>query len=219
MLGLLAIAGLAWGFARVLDAPRWTGPAIALATVLVMMGGLLFLPPEAPFRQSVAGSVRTLLLVGALAVPVLGYRALLARVRQRAAPPPPAHPTGFVVVADDAALVADIAARAGAAPPRRLSVAHRGPDGAVTAAGRVTLDSDLAILSGLWVDAPARSRGLGGALVRHLEDEARRLGARRALADCGSEAAAGFLSRLGYEEAGRVAAREGLRITMTRGIA
>ncbi len=222
VIGLLALAGLAWGFARVLDAPRWAGQAIALATVLVMLAALVVLPPDAPFRQSVAGSVQGLVVLGALAVPVLFYRSLLRRLRRRAGTDTDAAPikTGFVRIDDDVQLVAEIAARAGAAgegdpSPDRFSVAFRDNDGQIVAAGHARIHNDMAQLGGIWVDRPARSRGLGRGIVQTLEDEARRQGARQAFVDCQPGAEAAFMTHLGYTETARLA---NLRRTLERSL-
>ena len=115
LFGLLAAAALVWGFARVLDAPRWTGQAILLAVLVIAAASQLLLPPEAPLRQSVGGAAQAGVLLAVIAVPVLGYRWVLRRLRARhdaGTSAPAAHPRGFVLIEDDAALIADIRSRA-----------------------------------------------------------------------------------------------------------
>ena len=208
LFGLLAIAALAWGFARVLDAPRWTGQAILLALLLIAAASQLLLPPEAPLRQSVGGAARAGVWMALIAVPVLGYRWALRRLRARhdaAAEAPAAHPTGFVLIADDAALIGDIRARAGAAEADSFSIAHRRADGEIEAAAQATIADRLATLGTVWV-APARRRqGLGTGLMDALEAEARARGISRVVADTAEPDLAGLLTARGYEAVARIA--------------
>jgi len=222
LFGLLAVAGLAWGFARVLDAPRWTGQAILLALLLVAAASQLLLPPEAPLRQSVGGAARAGAWLVVIAVPVLGYRWVLRRLRARhdaGAPPPAGHPRGFVLIDDDATLMSDIRARAGAAGAvaESFSIAHRGADGEIEAAAQARLADGIAMLGPVWVAPERRRQGLGTGLIEALEAEARRRGAARVVADTVAPGLAALLSARGYAPAGRVALPGGgERVTLVK---
>ncbi|MSU92281.1 hypothetical protein GE300_22385 [Rhodobacteraceae bacterium 2CG4] len=187
VLTLAAIGLLAWGFARVLDAPRWSGRAILLALVLVALAGLLLLPPEAPFRQSVQGTVRFALVAGIVAVPVLVYRRGLRRLRARRAPAAaPAGITGHTVLVDETrALAADLDAALDSAPPQRLGLVHRAADGGLLAGAAVTLTGSRATLAPLWWDEAADSAEVVAPLLDAAAAEARRRGAHLLAAETG----------------------------------
>lgn len=172
VLGLLVMAALAYGFARVLDAPRWAGPAILLAVVVIAALAQLLLPTEAPLRQSTSAVTLALLWLGVAAIPVLGYRAVLRRLRPAPAAAP-AHPSGFVLIADDTALTRDMAERLDTVPPRTdtFSIAHRAPDGAITAALRLHLTETLATAHTPWTAPEAAA--LLPELLQTAEAEAR----------------------------------------------
>lgn len=220
LFGLLAAAALAWGFARVLDAPRWTGQAILLALLLVAAASQLLLPPEAPLRQSVGGAARAGVWLVVIAIPVLGYRWVLRRLRARheaSVPGSEAHPTGFVLIADDAALIADIRARAGASEPESFSIAHRGEDGEIEAVAHAQLADGLAMLGPVWVAPDRRRQGLGTGLIETLEAAARTRGAARMVADTAEPDLVALLSARGYATAGRVALPGGAeRVTLVK---
>ncbi|PWG74891.1 hypothetical protein DF186_15545, partial [Enterococcus hirae] len=88
----------------------WSGRAILLAVVLLALAGLVLLPEDAPFRQSVQGSLSFALVAAIVAVPVLAYRWGFRRLRARHAPAPePAGITGRTVLVPEAqALSADL---------------------------------------------------------------------------------------------------------------
>lgn len=152
LLGLLTGGALAWGFARVLDAPPWSGRAILLVIVLIACFAQIVLPESAVLRRSTGGAVTAALWLGVAAVPILAYRWGLRKLRQPQAPK--RHPEGFVIIPDDAALVQDIAGRLGAEVPGAevFSIAHRSPEGAIQASLRVHLVQDTAHLQNIWVD-------------------------------------------------------------------
>lgn len=220
LFGVLAAAGLAWGFARVLDAPRWTGRAILLAVLVIAAASQLLLPPGAPLREGVGSAARAGAWLAVIAVPVLGYRRLLRRLRARhesAAVAPAPHPTGFVLIADDAALIADIRARTGAAEGDRFSIAHRGDDGRIEAVAQARLADGLATLGPVWVAPDRRRPGLGTGLIDALEAEVRSRGGVRLVADTADPALAALLSARGYAPAGRIALpRGGERVTLVK---
>ncbi len=197
LLGVLVVAALGWGFARVLDAPRWAGPAILLVVVIIAALSQIALPPEAPLRQTTGGAVRALVWLAAAAVPILAYRALLRRLRG-AVPAPTPHPQGFVIIPEDAALVEDIAARLGAAVPttETVSLAHRAPDGALTASLRLQITDTLASLHNIWVDPTDPT--LAPRLLTQAEDEARRRAATTVLTQPRTADQATQLRTLGY---------------------
>ncbi|MEM8788932.1 MAG: GNAT family N-acetyltransferase [Pseudomonadota bacterium] len=205
IIGLLAMGGLAWGFARVLDAPAWVVRSIPLVLVVIVMLAQILLPVDAPFRQTTGAALQAVFWLAVAAVPVLGYRWLLRQARIRAGTAPEAPKTGFVLIEEDAALMEEISARLSAAnraaapwDRQTFSVAHRDPSGRIVAAGQVRLNMGLAELRRVWVDPDRRGRGLGAELVGHLEDAARDRGAKRALLDTYSWQAQGFYEKLGY---------------------
>ncbi|KJC60471.1 GCN5 family acetyltransferase [Bradyrhizobium sp. LTSPM299] len=55
-----------------------------------------------------------------------------------------------------------------------------------------------------WMDQKFRKKGLGGKLIKAIEDEARRFGAVRAYVDTMSFQAPGFYRANGYEEFGSI---------------
>lgn len=176
----LAIIGLlAWGFARVLDGPEWSGRTILLAMVLLALAGLILLPPEAPFRQSVQGSLSFALVAAIVAVPVLIYRWGLRRLRARHTPDPePAGITGqTVLVPEVQALSADLDRALEVAPPHRLGLVHRAPDGSLLAGATLTLTQTRATLSPLWWTETADTAQVVAPLLDAAAAQARQRGA------------------------------------------
>ncbi|MGA7070988.1 GNAT family N-acetyltransferase [Bradyrhizobium sp.] len=55
-----------------------------------------------------------------------------------------------------------------------------------------------------WLEQRLRRKGFGAKLIKAIEDEARRFGARRAYVDTMSFQAPGFYRRCGYEEFGSI---------------
>ena len=220
LFGLLAAAALVWGFARVLDAPRWTGQAILLAVLVIAAASQLLLPPEAPLRQSVGGAAQAGVLLAVIAVPVLGYRWVLRRLRARhdaGTSAPAAHPRGFVLIEDDSALIADIRSRARSPEAESFSIAHRGEDDEIEAAAQARIARGIATLGTVWVAPERRRQGLGAGLIAALEAEARSRGAARVVADTPDPDLAALLSSRGYAPAGRVALpRGGERVTLVK---
>ncbi|MEO0913275.1 MAG: hypothetical protein AAFY59_09840, partial [Pseudomonadota bacterium] len=103
-------------------------------------------------------------------VPIYAYFQLLHRLRRRNDPEGDggqiAHPTGFVLIEEDAALTEEVLGKFSAA--NRLarpdwgrdifSVAYRDEGGALVASGRVSINMGLAEVSRVWVEPDARSR-------------------------------------------------------------
>ncbi|MEM8869018.1 MAG: hypothetical protein AAGE38_01345 [Pseudomonadota bacterium] len=170
LLGLLAMGALAWGFARVLDGPAWSGRAILLVIVLIAFFAQIALPLDAPFRQSTGGAVIAVLCIAAAAVPVLGYRWILRRLRKPV--PPAAHPTGFVVIPEDAALARDTAARLDQPieEAQVFSVAYRDDHGTIQATLRLHVIDGVAHLQNIWT---APDSDLTGALLETAAQAAR----------------------------------------------
>jgi len=213
MFQVLAAAVFAILLARVVRAPagtwRWVVGAAGAALVASQL-----LPEGNIWRQDVAGSTRMLFWLGLGLAPVAAYAVVVAAVRRRvgtaaglAEPAPPPRPRGLVRVDSDAALAAetaaasaaeDAAARSGA----RLSLGWRGEDGAMEGHVRLCVAGGLAEVEMLRVAPPARRRGVGRALLRAAEGEARALGALRIGALVGFWQAPGFFAALGYAAAG-----------------
>ncbi len=188
MLMILAIAALAYGFARVLDAPRIVTAMIPLGAVLAMASALLFLPPDHAMRQSVSGSVQLVLIFAIIGVPLLVYMRFLKRLRQAREPQIVKTSGDYVQITDDRKLQDDVQALILEGAPSGLdqsagfSVLKRRADGGIAATGRCQVTGDLAFLSNLHLsDGMDRE-----SLLRTLEDEARRHGARRLQLDIAS---------------------------------
>jgi N-acetylglutamate synthase-like GNAT family acetyltransferase len=207
---VLAFAGLAVGFARVLNAPKSAIIGILLGVVLLLLAAVLFLPEGTPLRESVSGNLNGLGLLAIIAIPVGLYALGLQQLKRRTGlTQTPATLTGFVLIEDDAALQADILAkleeenRAQTAwGVERFSVAHRGDDGEVEASGSVSINMELAEIARVWVTPDKRGTGLGLKLMGQLESEARRRGARAVSLYTYSWQAEAFYLRLGYSRYG-----------------
>lgn len=88
VLGLMALVwGAGWAFGRPL---RWRMIAVG-ALWAVTMALHLVLPDGSGLRAALGGSAASWLVLGLGVALVLGYRAVLARLRARAAPTPPAE--------------------------------------------------------------------------------------------------------------------------------
>ncbi|WP_112320480.1 hypothetical protein [Oceanibium sediminis] len=228
LLGLLALGALAWGFARVLDAPKGAIRAIPMVMVLVALLSQVALPETAPFRQSVGGALRLMVYAAILAVPVLGYRTVLRRLRARSGAMPVKRdtPVGFVLIEDDTRLAADTAGalaaqHKGAVPwaPETFSVAHRDASGQITGTVRGLLNMGLLDIDGLHV-APQADSALAAGLLAELEAEGTRRGARRAVLSLHDWQAPALAAAAGYREHARVAYPDGpARITLTKDLA
>lgn len=64
------------------------------------------------------------------------------------------------------------------APNIRFFVAERPDDGQILVTGAIALDGEQAEVKSMFADEGARGQGLGRAMLRHLEAEARAAGAR-----------------------------------------
>jgi len=204
VLTLAVIGLLAWGFARVLDGPDWSGRAILLAMVLLALVGLVLLPEDAPFRQSVQGSLSFALVAAIVAVPVLAYRWGFRRLRARHAPEPesetgPAGITGCTVLVPEAqALSADLDRALDTEAPHRLGLVHRAPDGSLQAGATVTLTGTRATLAPLWWDEGADTAEVVAPLLDAAATEARQRGAHLLAAETGQPRIARTLIALGF---------------------
>ncbi|MFN6979474.1 MAG: HesA/MoeB/ThiF family protein, partial [Gemmobacter sp.] len=87
MLTVLAMMAAIWGIGRYLGAPlrqRWMLIGVLYGAVVI---GQLVLPEGTALRAATGGRVEPWLALGAVAAVFAGYRAGLARLRARAAPP------------------------------------------------------------------------------------------------------------------------------------
>lgn len=200
VLTLAVIGLLAWGFARVLDGPAWSGRAILLALVLLALAGLILLPEQAPFRQSVQGSLSFALVAAIVAVPVLAYRWGFRRLRARHAPEP--QPTGItgrtVLVPEAQALAADLDRALDAETPHRIGLVHRAPDGSLLAGASVTLTGARATLAPLWWDEDADTAQVVAPLLDAAAAEARQRGAHLLAAETSQPRIVRALIALGF---------------------
>lgn len=208
MFQVLSLTVFALLLARVMRAPRGTWRWIVGAAVAVLAASQL-LPPGNPFREDVRGSLDTLLWIGLALVPVAGYALVIRAIRRRTQPvgtePPPARPTGLVLIPEDGLLAQDteaaLAEETGTAT-ERVSVGWRDDDGRLVGHARLRLRRDLADLELLWVAREARGQGIGARLVSQAAAEARRRGARALLAAVGAGENAAFLARQGFRPYG-----------------
>lgn len=79
-----------------------------------------------------------------------------------------------------------------------LQLVLRSDDGEMVGGARGVVRMGAVEIRGLWLDADRRGAGHGEQIVRRLEEEAKKRGARRALLDTYSFQARGFYERLGY---------------------
>ena len=163
MLQILAAALLAWGFARVLDAPRWVERSIPLVAITAVAAVLLLLPAESAFRQGVAGGIRTLAVFGGIAVPLAAYLYFVRRLKARAGPESVRrdHVTGMIVrIIDDTALRAEIAPEADG-----YSLIRRDAAGALELAASLDREGDRLIIRDVWWRDGTDLGGLGEATI------------------------------------------------------
>ena len=97
MLPVLALGAALWGLGAVLRAPRNLRVAMIAALWLAVVLLHLTLPAGHPLRLATGGEARVWLALGVVAALVAGYRAALARLRQRAPAPAPAAAPGSAV--------------------------------------------------------------------------------------------------------------------------
>ena len=79
-----------------------------------------------------------------------------------------------------------------------LNFCVRGPDAAPLGGIAASRDLDCVTVDFLYVEPSARGDGLGAALLRRVEEEGRRQGARRVLLNTFSFQAPGFYEKQGY---------------------
>ena len=207
---LLIAAGFTYGFARLVG--RRHRRALALAGFAALVVGVLLLPsPE--FRAAMGSSLGVAAVVAMLALSVALYTWLLRRIRARGASPVEPVEPGLRLITEDDALFADseAALRAEESGIRRdrFSIAWRDPQDGVVGAVRVNILMSLAELQSLHVREDHRGRGIGAALLRGAEDEARRRGAGRAILTAQSWQAPDFFTRHGWTEARRIPLDDG----------
>jgi GNAT superfamily N-acetyltransferase len=83
-----------------------------------------------------------------------------------------------------------------------FTVVLRDEDGSVRGGAHGVVRMGAVEIRSVWVDGDLRGRGFGAKIIRAVEDEARRLGARAALLDSYEFQARGFYERLGYKPFG-----------------
>jgi molybdopterin/thiamine biosynthesis adenylyltransferase len=86
MILVLSLAAALWGVGVVMKAPVRLRLGMVLALWLGVVGLHLALPEGHPLRLATGGEARVWLAFGVVAGLVLGYRALVGRLRERAAP-------------------------------------------------------------------------------------------------------------------------------------
>lgn len=219
--GLVFLGAVAWGFARVLDAPRWVARAIPLVLIAVMLASQILLPAGAPLRDSVGAALRALVFLGLASLPVLGYRWLLRRLRARQGQGVQPRPSGFVLIDDDAALTAEADA-AQSKPenwsPEAFSIAFRADDGAVRASAQAVVTLGLAEVRYLtFYPGAGADLDLGQRLLDALEGEARSRGATRMATDAYDWNNRQVFLQAGFTETGCLRYPGGAtRITLTK---
>jgi GNAT superfamily N-acetyltransferase len=201
MAQVVALTLFALILARALGAPRGTWRYIVGAAGLALLASQ-FLPAGNPYRAEVAGSARLALWLGLAATPVGAYALWVRSLRRRSgvdAPVAAPRPRGLVQFAEDGALAADTAAAlAVEAPGARVSLGWRGGTGALEGHLRLRVAGDLAEVELLRVAPEARGQGVGGALLRAAEGEARARGATRIGAAVAGWQSPDFFARAGY---------------------
>ncbi|MEM9010140.1 MAG: GNAT family N-acetyltransferase [Pseudomonadota bacterium] len=180
-------------------------------------GGLILLaligPGRATFFATIGSSLSSLSWLAIAALPIGVYALFVRNLRRRAegleedrAAEAP-RPRGFVLIEEDDDLHEEMVARLRAENRRAtnwnrrtFSIAHRGPDNEIIAAGRGILNMGLVEIRGVWIDPGWRGRGMGRGLLSALEEEARSRGADRAAVDTYSWQAREFYLKAGYDE-------------------
>ncbi|WP_127107280.1 HesA/MoeB/ThiF family protein [Pararhodobacter zhoushanensis] len=92
MMALLFAAAALWALAWVFGVPMRVRLVVLGVVWLAIVAAHLLLPAEIPFRVNTGGDARPWLVLAILALAVWGYRALLARLRNRAHAKAPAQP-------------------------------------------------------------------------------------------------------------------------------
>ena len=227
MIGVLVLTGFTWWILALRGAPHRLRQGVVIGgTAFALMIGVID-PGARPDPAAFASWGKALVFASLAAVPIGVYVIFLRRLRERANPgtsAKPAHPTGFVLIEDDAALTREVLAKfavenAAHAPWDReaFSIAYRDTEGEVTASGHIILNMGLAEFRRIWVEPSARGKGLGAALLAKMEEVARDKGARRAALDTYSWQAEGLYAKAGYREVGRLAYPAGAeRIYMSK---
>ena len=94
MILVLSLAATLWGVGVVMKAPVRLRLGMILALWLGVVGLHLALPDGHPLRLATGGEARVWLAFGVVAALILGYRALVGRLRAKAAPQDAAAPSG-----------------------------------------------------------------------------------------------------------------------------
>jgi N-acetylglutamate synthase-like GNAT family acetyltransferase len=92
-----------------------------------------------------------------------------------------------------------------------FTVVLRDEDGSVRGGAHGVVRMKAVEIRSVWLDGDLRGRGFGEKIIRSVEDEARRLGARAALLDSYDFQALGFYEKLGYTQFGSFTYPEGAR--------
>ena len=116
---------------------------------------------------------------------------------------------GFELIEPDDAVYADLSGRfadfnasQSTYDWRSFSIIQRDGD-RIVAGGRGIINMGALEIRGLWVDNALRGQGIGAALMKTIEVEARRRGATRAMLYTYSWQAQAFYEKLGYREFSR----------------
>jgi GNAT superfamily N-acetyltransferase len=221
MLQIVSLTVFAILLARLVGAPKRTWLYILFLALLAMAGSQL-LPSGHPLREDVGGALGILFWIGVALVPVGAYALLIRQIRRRTGTdrrPAGSHPTGLVLIPEDAALAreteAALAEEEGAAA-ETFSIGWREPAGALAGHARLRLHRRIGDLEMLWVAPDARGRGIGGRLLAQAGAEARQRGARELVATVASPKAAGFLAGHGFRPYGSLAS--GARLHLHKGL-
>ncbi|WP_434618309.1 HesA/MoeB/ThiF family protein [Tabrizicola sp. M-4] len=94
MILVLSLAATLWGVGVVMKAPVRLRLGMILVLWLGVVGLHLALPEGHPLRLATGGEARVWLAFGVVAALILGYRALVGRLRAKAAPQEAATPSG-----------------------------------------------------------------------------------------------------------------------------
>jgi GNAT superfamily N-acetyltransferase len=86
--------------------------------------------------------------------------------------------------------------------PTAFTVVLRDENGGVRGGAHGVVRMGAVEIRSVWIDGDLRGQGFGAKIVRAVEEEARRLGARAALLDSYEFQALGFYEKLGYASFG-----------------
>ena len=205
LLSLLVFAALGAGAgALTLGGRRGALIGAGLGALLITVALL----PSPIFREQLGESLIAVFWLSLFLFPIVLYALIVRAARKKAQGRNAVAPTaGLRLIEQDEALFADqivkLMAQNDAAPGFRrdqFSLAWRDEAGTVVGALRVIITMDLAEIRALHVDEDQRGKGIGAALLRGAEDEARRRGCRFASLYTFSWQVPEFYRRLGWQE-------------------